>query len=283
MTEPKAPFAFVQFEFAFALGPADGRYLARGAEREPRWVVVLTTLGAERRRGRRSRKPAAVEGARSAEAVPTVRATLVRAEPFGSAGEAERWLEGLRRDEEARDAERDSAARELNAVLRAHRAAAADPYARDVAARSATVTRVGYGAGERVAEGRFDAAYELPEASPRSRSAESLAPQQRLAAILAGDDELLACEELVLRARADLDADRPREAALQCRIALEALLAELGGDSEAAAARSRVAEAANAALAGEPDAELTGAVAAAIASMERALRRRRLERVRADD
>ena len=38
---------------------------------------------------------------------------------------------------------------------------------------------------------------------------------------------MLACEELVLRARADLDAGRVREAALQARMALESLLAEL--------------------------------------------------------
>ena len=38
---------------------------------------------------------------------------------------------------------------------------------------------------------------------------------------------MLACEELVLRARADLDAGRFREAALQARVALESLLAEM--------------------------------------------------------
>ena len=45
--------------------------------------------------------------------------------------------------------------------------------------------------------------------------------------MLGGRDSLLVGEELLLRARLDLDAGRPREAALQARIALEALLGEL--------------------------------------------------------
>ena len=59
-------------------------------------------------------------------------------------------------------------------------------------------------------------------------------PEERYAAILGGRDRGLAGEELVLRARMDLDAGRVREAALQARVALEALLAELpsGGTGE---------------------------------------------------
>ena len=53
------------------------------------------------------------------------------------------------------------------------------------------------------------------------------APEERFAALLGGREQVLACEELVLRARADLDAGREREAALQARVALESLLAEM--------------------------------------------------------
>ena len=53
------------------------------------------------------------------------------------------------------------------------------------------------------------------------------APEERFAALVGGHGSPLAAEELVLRARADLDAGRTREAALQARVALEALLAEL--------------------------------------------------------
>ena len=74
----------------------------------------------------------------------------------------------------------------------------------------------------------------------------------------------------------DLHAGRPREAALQARIALEAALAELGGRAaELDGDRAAVADAANAALDGDPAPELQAAVAAAVEHMERALRRRR--------
>src|SRR3954454_631777 len=52
----------------------------------------------------------------------------------------------------------------------------------------------------------------------------------------------LACEELVLRARADLDAGRRREAALQLDAALGAALAELAPWSGHAGLASRLTE-----------------------------------------
>ena len=272
-----APFPFVQFEFGFPLGPDDGRYLRRAREgREPERVIVLSTLGAPQRRllGR-GRKPAAIEGQEGAAAVPTARATLIRPEAFPSAEEGKRWLEGLRQDEAALDAEVDDAARELNAVLRAHRAAAADPYVREVGRSVANAVRVGYGSGDRVADGRFAAAYDLPEHTRRKRRSEALAPLERLAAVLSGTEDVGVAEELVLRARLDLDADRPREAALQARIALEALLAEIDPEhaGELGAHRQAVGDAANAALRGELDERLETAVAEAVLEMRRALRR----------
>jgi hypothetical protein len=234
-------------------------------------VIVLRTLGAPQRRRLRGRRGRPI-GDAEAEPVPTARATLVRPEPFDSEEEAGRWLDGLRRDPDGADAEVADATRELNALMRAHRAAAADPYARDVDAHQALVVRLGYGAGDDVADGRFAAAFELSRRSARSRRADRLAPQERLAAVLGGRHQLLACEELVLRARADLDAGRNREAALQARIALEAALAELGGEA-LPADRAAVGKAANAALRGELSGELTTAVADAVEHMEAALRR----------
>ena len=216
--------------------------------------------------------------------MPTARATLVAATPFASAEEAEGWLDALRRDEDALRAEVDGGARALNDVLRAHRVAALDPHAREVSAGAALVARVGYGAGEQVAEGRFAAAYELPRAvtgemargAARRRAA--LQPQERLAAILGGRDRVLLGEELVLRARADLDADDLRSAALQARVALEALIAELGREGRDMAAlretRGGVGEAANAALEGELSEGHADAVRDAVDEMERELRRR---------
>ena len=57
--------------------------------------------------------------------------------------------------------------------------------------------------------------------------AAALRPQERFAALLAARDAALACELLALRARADLDHDRPREAALQLEAALAAAASEL--------------------------------------------------------
>jgi hypothetical protein len=268
-------FPFVQFEFAFPLGPADGRYLRRiEPGDEPERVLVLRTIGAPPRPPRRRRRPRRTQHADAAP-VPTVRATVIRPTAFPSAADAESWLERLRRDDEARGREVADATVELNFMLYAHRAAAADPHARDVAADAATVVRIGYGSGELVADGRYDAAFEVPPQRRKRRRGEVLAPQERLAATLAAREPLVPAEELVLRARADADARRPREAALQARIALEALLAQLGPEADAAALQSHrqaVVDAAGAALDGDPGPQLSAAVNDAIAAMERAVR-----------
>jgi hypothetical protein len=246
-------------------------------------VIVLGTLGARQRRMLGRRKPHEVEAAEEATPVPTTRVTLIRLADLAEA-DAEAWLGALRGDLEALQHEAAQALRELNHVLRAHRAAALDPYVQEVSLERALVTRVGYGEGEQVAEGRFSAAYELPREPRKRRRRAELEPQQRLARILGGHDPLLACEELVVRARADLEAGRPREAALQARIALEALLAEVtaedGGEPWRAveAEREAVAEAANDALDGEPAPEPMAAVERAVERMENTLRRRGLKR-----
>jgi hypothetical protein len=276
-----AAFRFVQFEFGFLLGPADGRYLTRTApDEEPELVVVLGTLGAPQRRLIRGRKPTQVEAAEP-EPVPTARATLIAPSPFDSHANADRWLANVSSGDEPLQKEVDAAVLSLNGLLRAHRAAALDPYTRDIGADQALAVRVGYGNGEQVADGRYTKAYELPVAKrgPRRRR-EQLAPQERLAAVLGGRDKLLAGEELALRARADLDAERPREAALQARVALEALIAELGAENRDVAGltalREEIGKAANAALTGDPPPELAQAVSDAVDAMERELRRRAL-------
>jgi hypothetical protein len=238
-------------------------------------VIVLSTLGAKQRRLRRRGKPTAVEGAPEPSDVPTARATLIHAEPLASDEEGARWLEGLRRDSAALDLEVDDAARELNSVLRAHRAAAADPYVREVSRSVANAVRVGFGSGDQVADGRFSAAYELPLEARRGRPAEAMAPLERLAAVLSGTEDVGVAEELVLRARLDLDAGRFREAALQARIALEALLAECSAEQAAALGtyRQTVGDAANAALRGDIDGALEEAVAEAVKEMRRTLHR----------
>jgi hypothetical protein len=278
-------FPFVQFDLPGRLGPADGRYLLHeeGGD-EPEAVVVLRTHGDQPRppgglTRLLRRRPRRVRGVGPPPAAG-VRATLVHAGPTDANDDPSQRLARLRSDRDALAAEVAWAVAALNRVLRAHRSAARDPGVPQVSAERALAARVGYGTGDQVAEGKFEEAFEVPPARPPRRR-EALEPEDRLAAILSGQERPLAAEELVMRARLDLDAGRTREAALQARIALEALLAELGPDGLGPLAdgleadRGPVADAANAALAGEPPAPAREAVAAAVARMERAVRRGR--------
>ncbi|MEA2288356.1 MAG: hypothetical protein QOD55_353 [Solirubrobacteraceae bacterium] len=227
----------MQLEFPWALGPPDGRYVVRGHAGEPTHVAVLATLAAPQRRllRRRGRRPAAPEPA--PEPVTTARATLVAARAFDDDA-AERWL----RDVDA-EAETADALAVLNRLLHLHRTATADPAVREVVRDQALAVRVGVGAGEQVAEGRWARAVALPRPDPRrARRDTALRPQERLAALLAGRDVALACEELALRARADLQAGRLREAALQLRIALAAALGELAPWAPRGDVEDRLAE-----------------------------------------
>jgi hypothetical protein len=276
-------FRAVQLEFGFLLGPADGRYLIRDApDAQPVRIVVLRTLGAPQRRlmDRRRRRPRTAKHGDPAP-VPTARAGVVAAEPIGSEDEASAWLGRLRADRELLEREVADAVATLNRFMRAHRAAASDPYARDLRPEAAMVVRVGHGTGEQVAAGRFTKALEVPTgASRRKRRIERLTPQERLAAIVGGRQPVLASDDLVLRARVDLDAGRPREAALQSRIALESVLEELAGElgelgAELADDRDAVSAAATEALSSEPRPELVARVEGAVGRMEKALRRHR--------
>lgn len=214
----------MQFEFPWALGPPDGRYLVREAPGEPpSHVLVLATLGAmERRRLPRGRGARTVPPEPPPAPVTTARATVIEAEPVPVA-EAERWLAAAGPDEAER------ALAQLARAVRAHRIASADPSVREPALAQALVMRAGHGAGEQVAEGRWSTARELePARPPRRRRVAGLRPQERLAELLGGYDRPLACEELTLRARHDLDGGHLPEAAWQLRAALDAALVELG-------------------------------------------------------
>jgi hypothetical protein len=276
-------FRFVQVELPWQLGPPDGRYLLRhsdgGAEAPPSHVLVFATLGApERRRlaARRRARDAAPEP--EPTAVATGRVTVIDVgEPLGEA-DARAWLSG------AGENELGVGLTVLNRALHAFRLATADPYLQPVGRRQAIVARVGFGAGEEVADGLWSAAKELPLPEGRRRRARALAPQARLAAVLGARQPALACEELTLRARLDLDHHRPREAALQLLVALDAALAELAADPHAGelaerldelrAQREPVAAAAQAALSGPlTDAHLRS-VEFALGRVEAALRAR---------
>jgi hypothetical protein len=172
----------------------------------------------------------------------------------------------------------------LNRVLHLQRVAAADHATREVSRDQALVVRVGYGEGEQVADGRWAQARELPLPRVRTRREAALRPQERLSALLSSRDAALACEELALRARADVDAGRRREAALQLRAALQAAVAELPPWSERGDLVARIAEleelrpavdaAADAALRGGVDDEVFARAEHALGRLEAALRAR---------
>jgi hypothetical protein len=231
-------FRFVQLEYPWALGPPDGRYVVRAsADAPPTHVLVLATLGAPERRRLRDRRGRTAAPEPPPAPVTTTRATVVEAEPV-SAAEAECWLTQAGPDTVG------PALAQLAAAVRAHRLASADPAVHEPTLAQALVVRVGYGAGEQVADGRWSAARELPPPPPaRRRRTAGLRPQERLAALLGGHEHPLLCEELALRARHDLDRGELRAAALELRTALEAAVHELAGAAAASQGMAaRVAE-----------------------------------------
>lgn len=240
-------FVFLQLEFPWALGPADGRYLLREApDSEPQRVVVIETLDADpTQRGRpaplgpagwlagrgtrRSRREQAVPPEPAPASAPTTRVTVIDPVPLSAEGQARAWLEEMDREHEVA-----GALATVNRVLQAHRVASADPYTREVGVAQALVVRGGWGEGEQVASGRWLQARELDVRPRRGRRRDrswALRPQERLAALLSGRSRALLCEELTLRARLDFDQGRTAAAAVALERALAAAVTELTVES----------------------------------------------------
>ena len=277
-----ALFPFVQVEVPWVLGPSDGRYIVRGHAGEPEHVLVLRTLAAPVARGplrrRRSARPRPVPPSAAPETAVITRATLIHAQPLPEPGE--RWLRSADLAAEA-----DRAIAVLNRVLHAQRVAAGDPALPMVTRGRVLAIRVGVGAGEQVADGRWASAALVPAPVPgRGSRTAGLRPTERFAAILAGRDVALACEELALRARTDADAARWRDCAFQLRVAFDAALAELlpwSGQSDLDARiaelrelRGAVVDAADAALEGGLDDARIAVLTNALTRLEAALRAR---------
>ena len=256
-------------------------------------MLVVETLAAPRpaRRRRRARE---AEGGEPAE-LPLTRVTAIRAEQFPDEAQAERWLEEISIDHDALEDAAEEGLRLLNRALAAHRAAAGDPYVNEFGLARAVAVRVGYGSGEQVAKGEWTGARELEPGAPapgragrRARRDSALAPQERIAAVLGRRESLDACETLLARAHLDLETGLDREAALQLRVGVEALLVELRGALEdpghgedmatLSQRRGEVGELANAALEGELGPAQVESVAELVAIAERVLRRRRVLR-----
>jgi hypothetical protein len=211
--------------------------------------------------------------------VETSSVTIVDAgDPFPDPERAAAWLRG------AGEVDLADGLAVLNRALHAHRIAAANPHVHGVARSDALVARLGYGAGEEVADGKWTDARELIDPGPRRRRTRIPAAQARLAALLTARQRALTCEELALRARLDLDDGHDAAASLQVLIALDAALAELPGDPACGALEERldelrtlhdgVAQAARAALDGTFGPAEREAAAFALGRIEAALRAR---------
>ena len=215
-------FVFVQFEFPWLVGPASGRYLMRRrAGGEPERVVVIES---ERAR-------------EQAEGAGETRIIVIDPVSLSAEHQAHAWL-----DDALGEAPRTvtEALEIVNRVLYLHRLAAADPHVHELTPTQASVARAGWGEGEQLAAARWSHARELPLGSAarrrwfgrRSRRErnEELVHVEHFAALLGARRQPLLCEDLALRARLDLDAGRPAQAALQLRQALPAAVAELRGE-----------------------------------------------------
>jgi hypothetical protein len=281
-----ARFRFVQLDVPGRLGVDEGRYLVRsGGPDEEETVLVVQTLGAPpvgRRPPRRRRRPHGVDAGDPPPEVPITRLTVIPARTLG-AEESESELEALRADSTATEEAVLDGLREVNRVVRAHRIANQDPYGHEIGRLTPLAVRVGIGTGDELADGKWTEAFQVPPAERRQRRADALRPQERLAELLAGREPIDVCETLLLRARADLDQGRLREAALQLSPGLDALLAELperagpGQEEDLKALRQRLdstGTTASTALHAEPSAEQVQQLEETLRICERVLRRR---------
>lgn len=244
-------------------------------------VLVARTYGAPAppRRLRRRAKPRAADPGKL-PSLPLTELTVIEADEIE--GDAEEWIKGLREDEERREALVARALARVARALAARRVATADPSIADPTLDATVSARVGYGHSDALVEGRYEEALELPRDGDRRSRAAALRPQERMAALLGGRARALVCEELTLRARADLDAGRVREATLQVRVGLEAMLAERerldapgqGEDLDFLDERRQITgDAANEALVGDLSGPREAELADTLAVCERVLRR----------
>lgn len=259
---------FAQLDFPGAIPIGEGRYVVRAEAGDQPDVLALRILGAPRAASRLRRgRPVALESEPDATPLPLSRVTLVKATAFDDESAAADWLERVSGDDELTSGLTAETCRTLNRAIHAHRVSAPDAYAADVHASAAVAVRFGYGTGDEVAEGRWSAAFELPEAKRRGlRSAliDGAGAQQRIAAVLGGRDAVGPAEALLLGAELAASETRRAEAAITAAAAAQALAASPGASGEAAGSVATTSALRKAALSGAeiPDQELRDALRA---------------------
>jgi hypothetical protein len=182
----------------------------------------VEVLGAPRPRRRAGRRSKPVEPGDPGE-TPVTRVTVTGGRLEDSA-QGSAWLNEMMSGEGA--AEVREATRIVNRALSALRAAAGDPLVQDIGASKALAVRLGHGTGDELADGRWTEAKELGR--PRRGRLDDVDPQSRVAAVLAGRDEVHPAETLMLRARLDLQQGRRAEARYGLHAARAALQEQPG-------------------------------------------------------
>jgi hypothetical protein len=182
-------------------------------------VLIVQELGSARP-GRRGRRRAKRVEPGTPEQVPVTIVT-VTGQSLADADAASKWLKATMADGEEARGEVRAATRIVNRALNALRAGAEDPLVQEIAASRALAVRIGHGTGDELAEGRWTEATEL--ARPGRHRLDDVEPQSRVAAVLAGRDEVHPAETLALRARLDVEQGRRAEALYGVRAALAAL------------------------------------------------------------
>jgi hypothetical protein len=145
---------------------------------------VVTLFGAPlapRRLSRRAR-PRHADPEAAAPEVPLSRLTVISPDELGDTAAAAEWLRATSAEDEALDELIATAITVVNRAVHAHRAAAQDASGGDLSRGRAIALRVGYGRGDRLVDGRFDAllAEVGPEGDPgQERDLATLKERQR--------------------------------------------------------------------------------------------------------
>ena len=160
--------------------------------------------------------------------------------------QAQAWLAG------AGEADLEAGLAVLNRALHCFRVITADPYLHPVGRAQALVARIGFGAGEEVADGRVDRRAKELTGRPRAGSGARASSHRRPAwrrcwgpASRRWPARSWPCARVWTSTRG-----APREAALQLLVALDAALAELAAGPRAAELAGRLERAARPARAG---------------------------------